>query len=68
LLLPGYFADLVIFDENKVQDLSTFDKPHAYTVGMEYVVVNGQLTVDKGIHTGRRAGKALYGPGALPKN
>jgi hypothetical protein len=37
-------------------------------VGMEYVVVNGQLTVDKGIHTGRRAGKALYGPGALPKN
>ena len=68
LLLPGYFADLVIFDENKVQDLSTFDKPHAYTVGFEYVLVNGKLTVDKGTHTGVRAGKALYGPGATLKN
>lgn len=68
LLLPGYYADIVIFDENKVQDLSTFDKPHAYTVGFEYVLVNGQLTVDKGAHTGKRAGKALYGPGTLPIN
>jgi N-acyl-D-amino-acid deacylase len=68
LLLPGYYADIVIFDENKVQDLSTFDKPHAYTVGFEFVLVNGQLTVDKGVHTGNRAGKALYGPGAVSKN
>jgi N-acyl-D-amino-acid deacylase len=68
LLLPGYYADIVIFDENKVQDLSTFDKPHAYTVGFEFVLVNGQLTVDKGVHTGKRAGKALYGPGAVSKN
>jgi N-acyl-D-amino-acid deacylase len=68
LLLPGYFADIVIFDENKVQDLSTFDKPHAFTVGFEYVLVNGKLTVDKGTHTGVRAGKALYGPGATLKN
>lgn len=67
LLLPGYFADIVIFDENKVQDLSTFDKPHAYTTGFEYVLVNGQLTVEKGLHTGKRAGKALYGPGTSSK-
>jgi hypothetical protein len=32
------------------------------------VLVNGQLTVEKGIHTGTRAGKALYGPGTMPKN
>ncbi|MFM8709909.1 MAG: N-acyl-D-amino-acid deacylase family protein, partial [Sphingomonadales bacterium] len=68
LLLPGYYADIVIFDESKVQDLSTFDKPHAYTVGFDYVLVNGQITVDKGIHTGKRAGKALYGPGTVSKN
>ncbi len=68
LLLPGYYADIVIFDENNVQDLSTFDKPHAYTVGFEFVLVNGQLTVDKGVHTGKRAGKALYGPGAVLRN
>ncbi|MFM7645220.1 MAG: N-acyl-D-amino-acid deacylase family protein [Sphingomonadales bacterium] len=68
LLLPGYFADIVIFDENKVQDLSTFDKPHAYTIGFEYVLVNGQLTVNNGVHTGVRAGRALYGPGTLRNN
>ncbi len=68
LLLPGYYADIVIFDETKVQDRSTFDKPHAYTTGFEYVLVNGQLTVDKGLHTGKRAGKALYGPGTKSNN
>ncbi len=68
LLLPDYFADIVIFDEKKVQDLSTFEKPHAYTTGFEYVLVNGQLTVDKGLHTGKRAGKALYGASATLKN
>lgn len=63
LLRPGYAADIVVFDENKVADLSTFDKPHAYSVGFEYIFVNGKLTVDTGKHTGVRAGKALYGPG-----
>jgi N-acyl-D-amino-acid deacylase len=63
LLKAGYAADIVIFDENEVQDLSTFDKPHAYSKGFHYVIVNGQLTVDNEKHTGVRSGKALYGPG-----
>jgi N-acyl-D-amino-acid deacylase len=63
LLKEGFAADIVIFDEMEVKDMSTFEKPHAYSKGFHYVIVNGALTVEKGIHTGIRAGKALYGPG-----
>ncbi len=63
LLLPGYAADIVIFDEKEVKDISTFEKPHAYSKGFRYVIVNGGLTVDNEKHNGTRAGKALYGPG-----
>ena len=63
LLKTGFAADIVIFDENEVQDVSTFDKPHAYSKGFHYVIVNGQLTVDNEKHTGVRSGKALFGPG-----
>ena len=63
LLKTGFAADIVIFDENEVQDVSTYDKPHAYSKGFHYVIVNGQLTVDNEKHTGVRSGKALYGPG-----
>jgi N-acyl-D-amino-acid deacylase len=59
LLAPGYAADIVIFDENKVQDLSTYDKPHVYSTGFQYVLVNGVLTVDRGVHTKARGGMVL---------
>jgi N-acyl-D-amino-acid deacylase len=63
LLKEGYAADIVIFDENKVTDMATFDKPHAYSKGFYYVIVNGLLTVENEKHLGTRAGKPLYGPG-----
>lgn len=63
LLREGYAADIVIFNENEVKDLSTFDKPHAYSKGFHYVIVNGMLIVENEKHNGNRAGKALYGPG-----
>ena len=59
ILREGYAADIVVFDEQKVQDLSTYDKPHQYTTGFTYVLVNGQLTVEEGKHNGTRAGKTL---------
>ena len=65
LLQPGFAADIVVFDPNTVQDQSTFEKPHAYTTGFQYVLVNGVLTVDNGKHTGMRSGKALYGDGTV---
>jgi N-acyl-D-amino-acid deacylase len=63
LLREGFAADIVIFDENKVQDVSTYDRPHAYSRGFQYVIVNGVLTSENEKHTGARAGHALYGPG-----
>jgi N-acyl-D-amino-acid deacylase len=59
LLREGFAADIVVFDEQKIQDLSTYDKPHQYTTGFKYVLVNGQLTIDEGKHNGTRAGIAL---------
>ena len=56
-----FAANIVIFDEKEVKDLSTFEKPHAYSKGFHYVIVNGVLTVDQQNHTGARAGKAIYG-------
>jgi len=64
-LREGFAADIVVFDDKQVQDVSTFDKPHAYSKGFHYILVNGILTVDNEQHTGARAGKALYGPGKL---
>lgn len=63
LLRPGFAADVVIFDPATVQDRSTFERPHQYSVGMKYVLVNGRLTIREGRHTGQRAGQVLFGPG-----
>jgi N-acyl-D-amino-acid deacylase len=63
LLRPGFVADIVVFDPATVQDRSTFERPHQYSVGMEYVLVNGRFTLRNGRHTGARGGQILYGPG-----
>jgi N-acyl-D-amino-acid deacylase len=59
LIREGMTADIVIFNENEVKDISTFEKPHAYSKGFYFVLVNGVLTVNQQQHTGARAGKAL---------
>lgn len=59
LLVEGYAADIVVFDEQQVKDLSTFEKPHQYSTGFKYVLVNGALTVNEGMHTGVRAGVSI---------
>lgn len=59
LLRPGLMADIVVFDPATVQDRSTFEQPHQYSVGMKYVLVNGRLTVREGRHTGARSGQVL---------
>lgn len=59
LLLKGYAADIVVFNENEVTDLSTYDKPHQYSTGFYYVLVNGVLTVDNQQQTNARSGMVL---------
>jgi N-acyl-D-amino-acid deacylase len=63
LLRPGMAADVVLFDERTVADRATFEKPHAYATGFRYVIVNGQVVIDEGKHTGIRSGRVLKGPG-----
>jgi N-acyl-D-amino-acid deacylase len=63
LIKEGMAADIVIFDEKKVTDVSTFTKPHAYSTGFHFVIVNGLLTVENEKHLGVRAGQALFGQG-----
>ena len=59
----GMFADLTLFDPARVRDLATFAEPNQYPEGIEYVVVNGQLEVDKGQRTSANNGRVLRGPG-----
>jgi len=62
-LKPGYFADVVAFDPEKIQDHATFEKPHQYSTGMVHVFVNGEQVLANGEHTGARPGRVVRGPG-----
>jgi N-acyl-D-amino-acid deacylase len=61
----GLWADVVVFDFEKVRDKSTYQQPTLYPDGIDYVLVNGQLVIDHGKHSGAKPGKVLYGPGTL---
>jgi N-acyl-D-amino-acid deacylase len=58
-LLPGFFADVIVFDPATIADKSTYEQPTLLAVGMRYVFVNGVLTIDSGHYTGVTAGKTL---------
>jgi dihydroorotase/N-acyl-D-amino-acid deacylase len=59
LVRKGYFADLVIFDPATVADQSTYEESRRYPIGIRYVIVNGEVVVENGKHTGRLAGRPL---------
>jgi N-acyl-D-aspartate/D-glutamate deacylase len=59
LLQSGMFADITIFDPARVIDKSTYTEPFQYSEGIEYVIVNGQVVLERGTHTGARSGRAL---------
>jgi N-acyl-D-amino-acid deacylase len=63
LLAPGYFADVAVFDPDRIQDHATYDEPHRYATGMRHVAVNGTLVVRDGAHTGALPGRVVRGPG-----
>jgi N-acyl-D-amino-acid deacylase len=63
VLRQGLKADIAVFDAARVRDTATFEKPHSYADGVNYVLVNGQLIVDDGKITAARPGRVLYGPG-----
>ncbi|MFZ5918033.1 MAG: N-acyl-D-amino-acid deacylase family protein [Chloroflexota bacterium] len=59
LLREGSWADIVIFDPDRVIDRATFAEPHQYPEGIAWVLVNGQLVVERETHTGQLPGKVL---------
>jgi len=59
----GNWADVTIFDYDAIQDRATYEKPMEFPTGIEWVLVNGVVTIDHGKHTGAKAGRALRGPG-----
>ena len=63
LLREGYWADVVVFDPNRIIDKATFSSPKQYPEGISYVLVNGHIVIDRGNHTGEHSGMVLRGPG-----
>jgi N-acyl-D-amino-acid deacylase len=62
-LQEGYYADVVVFDPDNIQDHATFVDPHQYSTGMVHVFVNGGHVIRDGEHTGATPGRVVRGPG-----
>jgi N-acyl-D-aspartate/D-glutamate deacylase len=65
LIKEGFWADAVIFDFDKIADRATYERPFARPEGIDFVLVNGEVVIEKGKHTGATPGKVLYGPGTV---
>ncbi len=65
-LVVGNWADVVIFDYDKIRDLATWEEATKLPTGIDYVLVNGKVAAEHGQHTGVRSGMVLYGPGKAP--
>ena len=63
MIKEGNWADVTIFDLAALKDRSTYEHPTEYPDGVEWVLVNGVVTIERGRHTGAKAGQVLYGPG-----
>ena len=68
LLRSGYFADITLFDPEKVKDVATFEDPNRTSVGFEYVFVNGVLALEHDKVTGQMGGRPLRGPGYMMRD
>ena len=55
----GNFADIVVIDLNSIRDFATYTAPHQYSKGVEYLLVNGVVSIDRGAFTGERGGRPV---------
>lgn len=63
----GNWADVTIFDLASLDDRATYDEPTRSPTGIEWVLVNGVVVIDRGRHTGAKPGHVLRGPGSAPR-
>jgi N-acyl-D-amino-acid deacylase len=61
-IIAGAYADLVVFDADKIQDQATYTDPHRYPTGIEHVMINGRFVIKSGALTGERPGMWIKGP------
>jgi N-acyl-D-amino-acid deacylase len=66
-LKEGFYADVVVFNPETIQDHATFVEPHQYATGMVHVFVNGEQVLKDGEHTGATPGRVVRGPGWTPE-
>jgi N-acyl-D-amino-acid deacylase len=66
VLREGMKADIAIFNPDTIRDLATFERPHQYAEGVDYVIVNGQVAFEGGKMTAARPGRILFGPSTKP--
>ncbi len=59
LLREGMFADVVVFDAEKIQDHATYTEPHRYAAGVVHLLVNGSAVIQNGALTGEKPGRVL---------
>jgi dihydroorotase/N-acyl-D-amino-acid deacylase len=59
MIAEGYKADLTLFNPDTVVDLATFEKPHQYSKGIEYVIINGKLAIDQTEFKAVKSGQVL---------
>jgi N-acyl-D-amino-acid deacylase len=59
MVREGFWADIVVFDLKKMVDRATYDNPHQYPEGIVYVLVNGEVVVERGVHNNILPGKVL---------
>ncbi len=57
IIMPGYKADVVVFNPDTIEDRATFDNPHQFATGIEHVFVNGVWTIRDGKATGKLGGE-----------
>ncbi|MEP7243177.1 MAG: amidohydrolase family protein [Gammaproteobacteria bacterium] len=62
-LREGQWADVTVFNYDRIQDTATYENPMAAPTDIDYVLVNGQVVVDQGKHTGATPGQVLRGAG-----
>jgi len=62
-LTEGFFADVVVFDAERIADQATFEEPHQYATGVRHVFINGAQVLRNGQHTGAKPGRVVRGPG-----
>jgi N-acyl-D-amino-acid deacylase len=58
-LRPGYYADIAIFDYDTIIDRATYEQPSLSPLGIKYVLVNGELTINNGSYTAKKAGRVI---------